>query len=97
MTTTRDILSKKDSAPIQFQFFELLKKKQEKANNSPSYHCAAINKKLNFLWTTKFLNWPNARKCEVSIFVQFQFFQDILGEERKFGNKKEAFDICGSQ
>ena len=33
---------KKDSAPIQFKFFELLKNK-EKANNSTSYRCAAIN------------------------------------------------------
>ena len=33
---------KKDSAPIQFKFFVLLK--QEKANNSPSYRCAAIKK-----------------------------------------------------
>ena len=36
---------KKDSAPIQFEFFEL--KNQEKANNSPSYRCATIKKTLS--------------------------------------------------
>ena len=35
---------KKDSAPIIFKF-DLKKKYQEKANNSPSYRCAAIKNK----------------------------------------------------
>ena len=38
-------LLKNDSAPIQFNSFEL--KNQENANNSPIYRCAAIKNSLN--------------------------------------------------
>ena len=41
MKMCEQILKKKDSAPIQFKFFELYRN-QEKASISPSYRCAAI-------------------------------------------------------
>ena len=60
---------KKDSAPIQFKLFELLKN-QKKAKKSPSYRCAAINKMIQ-------PNQPNLFAIS-SCFVWNDVCRDIL-------------------